>query len=95
MAGAAIGGAVVNALGGVTVLCRSGEGESGGGSFEDEPLDRMGGNQRENEQARAAAREAGLDFDEQQILHREIHGKGLNYREVLDVAYRIKRGEIY
>ena len=45
-----------------------------------------------NRMARDAAREAGLNQDQAQRLHREISGLDLNYQDILDIARSIRGG---
>jgi len=47
----------------------------------------------ENAVARDAARAAELNKDQQKILHREISGQGLTYKEILQRAQQIKAGK--
>ena len=43
-------------------------------------------NQDQNEQVRAIKRMLNLTNDQKRILHKEIHGLGLSFQEVLDKA---------
>ena len=55
----------------------------------------MGNNQDENQRARAAANEAGLNKDQRKRFHREISGQGINDFETLkNIAQDIKDGLI-
>ncbi|MCW8930253.1 MAG: RHS domain-containing protein [Gammaproteobacteria bacterium] len=47
---------------------------------------------RENKIARDAANKAGLDKDQKKILHDEISGQDLKYKDILDIANDIKNG---
>jgi RHS repeat-associated protein len=46
----------------------------------------------ENRMPRDAAREAGLNKDQQKILHMQISGQGYSYQEILEKARQIKSG---
>jgi len=46
--------------------------------------------QRENKQARDAARAAGLNKDQSTELHRQISGQDLSYKEIAEIAKGIK-----
>ena len=48
-------------------------------------------NQAQNRQAKNAAKEAGLNKNQKRLLHNEITGRGYSYREILEMAYEIKR----
>jgi RHS repeat-associated protein len=51
--------------------------------------DTMGGDGRENEQAKSVAVKLGLDKDQRRQLHDVISGEGLTYLQVLDEAKRM------
>jgi RHS repeat-associated protein len=51
--------------------------------------DTMGGNGRENEQAKSVAVKLGLDKDQRRQLHDVISGEGLTYLQVLGEAKRM------
>jgi len=46
-------------------------------------------NQKENADARRAAREVGLNRQGQDALHRKISGQGYGYPEIKDVAQEL------
>jgi hypothetical protein len=47
----------------------------------------------ENAVARDAAKAAGLNRDQQRILHDQISGQGKNYKQILEIAKQIKVGD--
>jgi len=47
---------------------------------------------QENEKVRSAAKEAGLDKDQERELHEEVSGQALSYQEILEIARQVKRG---
>jgi RHS repeat-associated protein len=49
----------------------------------------------ENRMARDAAREAGLNRDQQQILHKALQGQDLSYSDILGLAKMIKNGTYF
>jgi hypothetical protein len=46
---------------------------------------------RDTKQIRSIAKKVGLSRYQQQQLHREITGQNLAYREILELAYEVKR----
>ena len=51
-----------------------------------------GNNQDQNEQARSAARKAGLNLDQQHELHQAISGQGYGYKDIVRIAKEIASG---
>jgi hypothetical protein len=44
---------------------------------------------RENSQVRDVVKKLGLDKDQQRLLHDEITGQGLDYKQILEEAERM------
>ena len=53
-----------------------------------------GNNQAQNKQARDAANKHGLSKEQKRKLHDEITGQNYGYREIEEIARRIKNGEL-
>jgi hypothetical protein len=99
-AGATLGAAAGMAIGNLVAnLMESG----GSGNCEkDEGLRRKAGKRgqfkssdalrRENNMARDAAKEVGLDKKQADILHKEITGQDLKYNDIVGIAKDIKNG---
>ena len=46
--------------------------------------------EKQNKQVKSIVRKVGLNKDQQRKLHSEIHGQGLSYQEILQIAKDIK-----